>query len=217
MIHAIIDIGSSTVRLAIYLIEPDHVEMLMKKKHLLGLASYLEEGRMSETGILKTIKVLDDFKRFLHDLGINAITAFTTAALRNSANSKEAVQSISVATGIPIRVISGDEEATYDFIGATHGMKSREGLLVDIGGASTEIVSFKDKKIRNKISLPMGSLLFASQYVQELLPGREEADEMRRAADDILKSAPAFLGLEHRWYIQRGLCTLSCYLWQAWR
>ena len=165
MLYGMIDIGSNTVRMAIYRIEGTHVEMLMKKKHTVGLAAYLKDGVMQKQGIDKAVEILKEFRAFLLAFGITHVVAFTTAALRNAKNSAAAVGEIERRTGLPIRVISGDEEATYDFIGATHDLSEDAGLLIDIGGASTEIVSYSSGKIEQKISLPIGSLAFRTKYV----------------------------------------------------
>ena len=94
--------------------------------------------------------------------------------------------------GLPIRIISGDEEATFDFVGALHGIPAEDGLLVDIGGGSTEIVSYKSKEICNKVSLPIGSLLFHSKYVNGILPDITECLEMYREAEATVGAATAF-------------------------
>ena len=161
MLYGMIDIGSNTVRMAIYRIEGTHVEMLMKKKHTVGLAAYLKDGVMQKQGIDKAVEILKEFRAFLLSFNITHVVAFTTAALRNAKNSAAAVGEIERRTGLPIRVISGDEEATYDFIGATHDLSEDAGLLIDIGGASTEIVSYSSDKIEQKISLPIGLLILA--------------------------------------------------------
>ena len=135
MLYGVIDIGSSTVRMAVYDISPaGGAEMLLKKKHVVGLARYVEGGRMTQAGIDKAVEILREFCAFLACFRINHVCAFTTAALRNASNSREAVAEIERRTGLSIRVITGDEEATFDFIGATHGLSGESGLLVDIGG-----------------------------------------------------------------------------------
>ena len=144
MLYAMIDVGSNTIRMAIYEIEGDRVEMQMKKKNSVGLASYVKDGFMQRKGIDKVIEIIDEYKNFLHELGINRVTAFTTAALRNAINGHDSVKEISFRTGITIHLMSGDEEATFDFIGATHNLVDDSGLLIDIGGGSTEIVYFQD-------------------------------------------------------------------------
>ena len=192
MLHGIIDIGSNTVRMAIYLIEGSHIEMLLKKKHTVGLAAYLQDGVMQQQGIDKAVAILEEFKDFLATFRITAVTAFTTAALRNAKNSRAAVGEIEQRTGLSIRVISGDEEATFDFIGATHNLQTDSGLLIDIGGGSTEIVTYRERQIQHKTSLPLGSLGFRTKYVKKLLPSIEECMAMRAEAEATIQAAKDF-------------------------
>lgn len=192
MLHGIIDIGSNTIRMAVYLIEGSHIEMLLKKKHTVGLAGYLKDGVMQQEGIDKAVAVLEEFRDFLKFFRITNVLAFTTAALRNAKNSKEAVGEIEARTGLTIRVITGDEEAVFDFIGATRKLQSDSGLLVDIGGGSTEIVTYRNREIQYKTSLPIGSLAFRTQYVHGLLPTLTECIEMRAAAEAVLNEAAEF-------------------------
>ena len=156
MLYAMIDVGSNTIRMAIYEIDGDRVEMLMKRKNSVGLASYVRDGYMTRAGIDKVVEVISDYRFFLDEMGINRVTAFTTAALRNSINGYDAVEEISYRTGANIHLMSGDDEATFDFIGATHDLPDDSGLLIDIGGGSTEIVYFSKGAIKVKVSLPIG-------------------------------------------------------------
>ena len=192
MLYGIIDIGSNTIRMAIYLIEGDRIEFLMKQKHTVGLAAYVHDGVMSPEGVERAIEVLQEFKVFLYSFNITRVYAFTTAALRNAKNSEAAVGAIEHAVGLPIRVISGDEEATFDFVGAVHDIPAEDGLLVDIGGGSTEIVSFRAKEICKKVSLPIGSLLFHAKYVKGILPSVTECLEMYQEAEATIGAERAF-------------------------
>ena len=195
MLHGIIDIGSNTIRMAVYLIEGGHFEQLMKRKNTVGLASYVEDGVMQPEGIDKAVEILQEYKKLLHCFKITKVAAFTTAALRNAKNSREAVGEIERRTGIKIRVISGDEEATFDFIGATHSLNNASGLLIDIGGGSTEIVTYRNRQIVHKTSLPLGSLGFAKKYVHSILPTMSECTEMYGEAEATIGAAADFLNV----------------------
>ena len=192
MLYGIIDIGSNTIRMAIYLIEGSHIEMLMKKKHTVGLAAYLKGGVMQQQGIDKAVEILNEFQDFLRSFQITQVITFTTAALRNAKNSAAAVGEIEQRTGLTIRVITGDEEAIFDFIGATRNLQEESGLLVDIGGGSTEIVNYQQRRIQHKISLRIGSLAFRTKYVQGILPTAGECLVMREQAENAIQSATAF-------------------------
>ena len=195
MLHGIIDIGSNTIRMAVYLIEGGHFEQLMKRKNTVGLASYVEEGIMQPEGIDKAVEILHEYKKILHCFQITQVAAFTTAALRNAKNSLEAVSEIEQRTGIKIQIISGDEEATLDFIGATHSLNNASGLLIDIGGGSTEIVTYRNRQIQHKTSLPIGSLSFAKKYVSAILPSMSECMDMYGEAEATIGAAADFLNV----------------------
>lgn len=197
MLYGVIDIGSSTVRMAVYDISPaGGAEMLLKKKHVVGLAGYVEGGRMTQAGIDKAVEILQEFRAFLACFHIDHVCAFTTAALRNASNSREAVAEIERRTGLAIRVITGDEEATFDFIGATHGLAGESGLLVDIGGGSTELVLFAAGRIERKVSLPLGATALAARFSAEVLPSRAECAAMRAEAQEVLAGASSFARIQ---------------------
>ena len=203
MLYAIMDIGSTSIRLAVYHLEKDSMDLLLKKKHAIGLAGFIDNGCMSQAGIDKTVEIVKDFKNFLANFPIAAMDAITTAALRNCRNSKAAVCEIEKRTGISLRVISGDEEATFDFIGATHNRKDGSGLLVDIGGGSTEIVSYEHREIRFKNSVPMGALSLRTDLVHGFLPSAAECQAMKAEAERMFDQvrglqqhcAPAIIGM----------------------
>lgn len=193
MLHGIIDIGSSTVRMAVYDIRGGDIEMLLKKKHVVGLAAYVKDGVMTQAGIDKAVEILKEFTGFLQCFHISRVAAFTTAALRNAKNSKEAVAEIERRTGLKIRVITGDEEATFDFIGATHAFGHQDGLLVDIGGGSTELVAFAGGKILQKVSLPLGATDFHARFSDDVLPTLAECRRMEEEAARILADVDRYV------------------------
>lgn len=178
MLQAIIDIGSNTIRMAIYRLRGDRADLLLKKKNLAALAAHVQNGVMQPSGIERAAQVLTEFQDFLRALKIRRVTAFATAALRNAVNSKEAVAAIESQTGLSLRVLSGDEEAELGFLGATHDLPADSGLLVDIGGGSTELVRYEARQITERKSLPMGSQQLASRFVRGVLPTPDEASRL---------------------------------------
>ena len=191
MFHALIDIGSNTVRLALYQITDGRAEMVLKKKNALGLAALIDNDRVSEVGANMLLDILQDYRRFLDSFFITRVDGFATAALRSAENGRDIVRRIREEVGFDIRILTGEEEATYDFIGATHGQESRDGVLIDVGGASTEVIVFYDNVIAHKVSLPMGSLPHHRMYCRDILPTTAEIGEIIREAKDIVEHEPA--------------------------
>lgn len=180
MLQAMIDIGSNTIRMAVYEIKDNHATQVMKRKHTVGLSAYVKNGVMQGEGVRRAAEVVSEYRDFLAGMGVGNVVAFTTAALRNAKNSAEAVKAIEKRTGVPIRVISGEEEAAFDFAGAIHDLAADNGVILDIGGGSTEVILYRARNVIKKWSLPFGSLSLKVAYVRELLPTPKEAEEIKK-------------------------------------
>ena len=189
--YAIVDVGSNTVRLNIYRLEYGQLTQVLNRKESVGLASYVKNGQMMPSGIRRVTEVLSDFKSLLDGLNITDIHVFATAALRNARNSQAAVAEISQRSGLDVRVISGELEAELDFIGASSAANNvAEGLLVDIGGGSTELVPYRDGKMLNAVSLPFGSLNTHDAFISGILPTIKERKTMLKAITAELENLP---------------------------
>ena len=204
MLHAIIDIGSNTIRMAVYQIDGREFTLLLKRKHTVGLAGYLSHGRLVREGLEKTVKILRGFMEFIETFGIAHVHAFATAALRSATNSRAVTEEITRRTGVSIRIISGEEEAAYDFIGATASIAHADGIMVDIGGGSTEIISYAAHEMQGRWSLPIGSLAMSKAHVAGLLPSGDECAAIRAAVTAILDSAPEVRALRAQHMIGMG-------------
>ena len=174
MLQGIVDIGSNTVRLNIYRCHKDKISLVISKKETLGLVFYITEGRLSDNGIEKLLTVLQEMKDSLDYLKIDNYSFFATASLRNIRNSTDVIQIINDETGLEIDLLSGEEEGRLSFCGSMHIIKKDDGILIDLGGGSVEIVFFEDKKILEGYSIPIGSLKMFNEYVSDMIPNKEE-------------------------------------------
>ncbi len=181
--YAVIDIGSNTVRLSVYSISGKELKPMFSRKSMAGLISYINDnGYLNEKGIRKAISILEGFKKIIENIKLDFKHVFViaTASFRNIKNGREVVDSIWAETGFEITVISGEQEGIYGFLGASHQMNMDSGLLVDIGGGSTEFVFSKNQNILQSTSLPMGSLNLYRNYVGQLIPTKEEIKKMKK-------------------------------------
>ena len=162
--------GSNTIRLSIYKYEDKSTTLLLSKKSVAGLLGYVTDGVMNAKGIAKACSVLNNFKDILTHFHIDKQFIFATASLRNIKNTEEVLGAIKAFTGYTVDVITGEDEARLDFDGALHVTELRSGLLVDIGGGSTELVSFEDEKVISAVSIPIGSLNLSLKYAPAIVP-----------------------------------------------
>lgn len=179
MIYGLVDVGANSIRLSIYEAENGDAKLLVNKKDTAGLSSYVKNGALSMDGIKKACRVLESFQEILDNFGIREVHVFATASLRNISNTGEAVELIKSETGYSVDVLSGAEEARLDFIGLTHTQAIRDGILIDIGGGSTEIAEFSGGNILTAASMPIGSLNLFLHHVKDILPTDKMCRDIR--------------------------------------
>jgi exopolyphosphatase/guanosine-5'-triphosphate,3'-diphosphate pyrophosphatase len=184
--YGVIDIGSNSIRLCIYKADANLLQRVMDKKTMAGLARYVHQGALQQEGIDRAAETLKDYKQILADFGIDQVYAFATASLRNVNNRDQVLQQLGERGGLTPEVLSGEEEARLDFVGATSALPMSQGMLIDIGGGSTELVRFAGERIDALVSLPMGSLNLYVTHVSGLLPDRRERKAMQAAVREAL-------------------------------
>lgn len=185
---AVIDIGANTIRLNIYVYENDKLDLLFNKKHVAGLASYTNYGSLSEKGIKKLCRILESNMRILNAVKHDRVYVFATASLRNINNTAEVVRRVNEKTGMEIELISQQDEAKFGFEGILMSTFAKSGITVDIGGGSTEIISFKNKKISGMYNLGEGSLSLHNSYVKGIIPNAGEIRNIQKVIKRELKS-----------------------------
>lgn len=182
MKYSVIDMGSNSIRLTVYKVKNGKFKILFKAKKMAGLAGYVENGCITDTGIELACETILDFKATLQSLGITErIYVFATASLRNVVNTDETTARILKETGFDVDVITGEEEAMLGYAGIMQELSVSSGAFIDIGGASTEIVLFEKAKVLSSRSYRIGSLKLYKDCVEHILPGEGSLKRIREA------------------------------------
>lgn len=187
--YGVIDIGSNTIRFVIYKVENNRIKSLLSKKNPTGLAGYIDKNNcLSKKGIEKLLDVLLEFKESIENLNIKDIYPFATASLRNIENTEEVISRIKEKCDLDVEVISGTQEAIFDYYGTIQTVCAENGLVVDVGGGSTEIVLFQNKKIKLSESIPIGSLNLYNKFVSNIIPTQKESERIVKEISKRIKS-----------------------------
>lgn len=179
MKQAVIDIGSNSIRLTLYAVEGRNFNILFREKIMAGLAGYVERGALSGEGVARAKSALLEFKRTLELLDIHRVAVIATASLRNVTNTDQAVRELQQATGFPVTVLSGQQEARLGYAGAMEELHLKSGVFVDVGGASTEVVAFQAARWWTRASFAVGSLSLYRTCVKKILPGPGSLERIR--------------------------------------
>jgi Exopolyphosphatase len=121
----IVDLGSNSVRMTINEIRPDQT--------FREVARYKEDSRLSEgmgdekelqdAAIQRTLDALRKFKIIYKDLPNLTVKAITTAAVRQANNQAEFLERVQREIGLKLDILSGDDEAYYDYLGVKHRLR----------------------------------------------------------------------------------------------
>lgn len=131
---AAIDIGSNSVRLMMWADGKTLYKRINTTRLGEGLVS---TGVMSPAAMQRTAAAVRDFAAAAAEEGAAKVYAFATAAVRRAANREEFLGEVRRVAGIEVDVISGEEEAEIGILGA---LGNSDGGMIDVGGASTEII-----------------------------------------------------------------------------
>jgi exopolyphosphatase/guanosine-5'-triphosphate,3'-diphosphate pyrophosphatase len=158
MINCGIDIGSNTVRMLIAEVEDKRIKReLAKGRGITRLAASISSTRqLSEESMAKTYSLLFDFYKLIAEYSAENVFAVATSALREAENAPVFLQGAK-DIGIDVKIISGEDEALYNFCGIQAFNPDLENFLVfDIGGGSTELTLSRSGKIVSLFSVPIG-------------------------------------------------------------
>jgi exopolyphosphatase/guanosine-5'-triphosphate,3'-diphosphate pyrophosphatase len=147
---AVIDVGSNSVRLMLVADGKVLYKRLNTTRLGEGLAQapYLKEEAAERSAI-----AVSQFCAQAKEDGAEEIFVFATAATRTAKNKEIFLDRVKELCALSVDVIPGEEEAEIGMLGA---IGNNDGAIIDIGGASTEIVVRKDAKILYKKSIDIG-------------------------------------------------------------
>lgn len=156
----VMDIGSNSIRMVIYEITPNKSFIPVEDiKETVRLGEGINEKKeLKEEKIKLALKTIQLFKKVCLRNNVDEIVAFGTAALRIATNGEGLLKEILRTTGIDVIVFKGEDEAYFSFEGAINTLDIKEGVVIDLGGSSLEIVHFKDRKALERVSLNFGAV-----------------------------------------------------------
>lgn len=183
---AVIDLGSNSGRLLV--VEPSGggLRVLAEARSPLRLAEDLQAGSLSPQAISRTVSAVADFAAIADAAGARRTLAVATSAVRESSNSGTLVEAVRTATGVEVEVISGDDEARAAFNGSIHALDIDDGLVLDIGGGSAELIRFAKREIIESWTLPLGCLRLARRYLTAAPAVAGEVRDLRKHVSSTL-------------------------------
>ena len=157
--QGVLDIGSNSVRLVGFSGSARTPLPIYNERAFCRLgASVSATGRIEGAPRELALQTFKRFNAIAHQMGIENLAAFATAAVRDAENSAAFVAEAEQLLGHEIRILSGEEEAYFSADGVMLGIPDANGIVADLGGGSLELVRVCDNEVLNWASLPLGVL-----------------------------------------------------------
>jgi exopolyphosphatase / guanosine-5'-triphosphate,3'-diphosphate pyrophosphatase len=167
--RAVIDLGSNSFRLVVFTTgeggwwkRTDELSDMVRIGGDLTGDGCLSEARMAHA--LETLRVFAAFCS-TSGIGVEDVEAVATSAIRDAPNGAAFVSRAQNETGLAIRVLSGEEEALYSYVAAANSTSMSDGVVLDLGGGSLELVQVRERRAGAIASWPLGAVRATERYL----------------------------------------------------
>ncbi len=180
----VVDIGSNSIRLVVFDGVTRAPQVVFNEKVLCGLGRGLDQtGALHPEGVEQALGNLNRFVRIGRAMGARRIHMLATAAVRDAGNGAEFCRIVQKQCGMPVRILSGEEEARLSALGVVAGTPGADGMMGDLGGGSLELVRLDRGTLGAHGTLPLGP-------VRLLDSALGETDHAKRIIDKQLATLP---------------------------
>jgi exopolyphosphatase/guanosine-5'-triphosphate,3'-diphosphate pyrophosphatase len=179
--RALVSIGTNSTRL---LILGENGQRIAAESRGTRLGAGIGiSGSIDIVAKIRTLAALDEYADLARTHGVTAIDAIATSVLRRADDGEAFGREVQHRVGIAPRVLTGQEEGAFSFLGATAGHSGGETIAVlDVGGGSTELAVDTPEHARaNGVALTL-SLEIGAVRVSEKFPALLGAQALAPAA-----------------------------------
>lgn len=182
---AVVDLGSNSVRLVVFEGHNRNPITIFNEKAVLRLGEGLQHtGLLNSEAMAQAVTVLRRYCAVARAMGADPLEVLATAAVRDARNGADFVRVLEpLMPGVPIRVLSGPDEANLSAAGVLCGIPTADGILADIGGGSLELVRLQAGQEGVSTTLGLGAIRLAERA------GRDPV-RARAIAEDDLSAVP---------------------------
>ena len=166
---AAIDLGTNTVRLLVAEMTSGAAgwRTVLAEQRVTRLGEGVRTtGALGEAAAARTAATVVDYVARAQSAGATRVAIAATSAVRDASNGRAFVRDLERATGIEVRIISGEDEARLTLAGIVAGLGRLPGVVVafDIGGGSTEYMLARDSALVAAVSLRLGVVPLAERF-----------------------------------------------------
>lgn len=184
---ASIDTGTNTVLLLIASTDSGKNLKVVKEIHKMPRMGedVFKSGMIKEEKIIELCNIYSSYRRECDENGVTKIIACGTNVFRIAKNSDEVIRRVYEASGIELKIISGDLEADCSYLGATADFDRNERTeVIDIGGGSSEVTCKEGNSLIFQKSFSTGVVTLRENFLGEGMVTTENTERLEKFCDD---------------------------------
>ena len=158
--HAVIDIGTNSIKMHVAAVSDGRTEVLGDFTEVTRLGEGLHDtGELSAEAIARNVEAVSSMQAKAQELGAETAVAVGTMALRSASNTAVFADAVRERCGLEIEIVTGEEEARLSYLAVLSGLGAGKGRVAvfDTGGGSTEFIFGEGEEILERFSLNVGS------------------------------------------------------------
>ena len=189
---AVIDLGSNSFRLVVFTYVS---ESWWKRTDEIFESVRIGEG-LEATGDLqpepmeRALETLELFAHFCRATRIDEIRPVATSAIREAGNRERFLAAARERAGLEIQVLSREEEARYGYLAAVNSTTLRDGVSLDLGGGSMQLVRVVDRRAQHMESWALGAVRMTERFLPEGKAKPKRLKNLRAHVRAELQAAP---------------------------
>lgn len=187
---AVLDVGSNTARLVLYASSPEgglRPIAEVKEAPRLGFDT-TADGSLSAPAMARGVASMHRFARAIRDWAPPRTVAVATSAVRDAPNGPEFLSRVGRETGLSLRVLTGEEEGRYAYLGVAMAFALRDDVVADLGGGSLQLVATARGRPVRTVSLPLGALRLTRAHLPHDPPRIAEMVRLRSVVQGRLRA-----------------------------
>lgn len=197
---AVIDLGSNSFRLVVFTWVPGRWWKRTDEIHeSVRLGEGLDaSGALQEAPMERALETIDLYAHFCRATGIEEVRPVATSAIRDATNRDELLRRARERSELEIEVLSREEEAYYGFLATVNSTSLTDGVALDLGGGSMQLVHVKDRQELDAQSWPLGAVRMTERFLPDEKAKDKQVEALRAHVREELESAPWLEGAAER-------------------
>jgi exopolyphosphatase/guanosine-5'-triphosphate,3'-diphosphate pyrophosphatase len=177
----IVDLGSGTARLVVYVYEPGKQFRLVDEiRETVRLGEGLAtQGRLTRNGMQRALSALKLYADFAQATELDELRVIATSASRDAENGAEFMREVS-KLGLRVQVLSGEDEARYGVLAVANSFTLEEAWVMDLGGGSAQLSRMEGRQYQSGQAYPLGAVRLTELFLKSNPPKKSEVEDLER-------------------------------------